>query len=236
MPYEQIFHEIFQITSVNNHEVSRWQDVRIEILNNIMNDKKILLTLQDKYNEKIMYPIKYDPSILNMEGDIIQNIGLNISYPNNDSIIGTVSGKQNNKNIKTGDKIISINETPIKSWTNLVEYIHAHPDTSINIVAERMNERVEYTAMILNKNNIGFFDGISNLVNKTINTRNTNIETINNKRINTPLVGSLANAWTETKTPDRTKNVPSRLSINVRIERIIVQFIKILFLSATTIV
>ena len=152
--------EIFQITSVNNHEVSRWQDVRIEILNNIMNDKKILLTLQDKYNEKIMYPIEYDPSILNMEGDIIQNIGLNISYPNNDSIIGTVSGKQNNKNIKTGDKIISINETPIKSWTNLVEYIHAHPDTSINIVAERMNERVEYTAMILNKNNIGFL-GVS---------------------------------------------------------------------------
>ena len=39
--------------------------------------------------------------------------------------------------------------------------------------------------------------------------------TINkNMRMNNPLVGSVAKAWTEVKTPDRTRNVPSKLNEN----------------------
>ena len=152
--------ETFQITSVNDKNVARWQDVRIEILNNIMNDEEILLTLSSKDNEEIKYPLPYDSSILNNEGDIIQNIGLNISYPNNESIIGTVTNKQNNKNIQVGDKIISINGISINSWIDFVKYIHDNPNTFIDIVAERDSQIVEYRAKILNKDNIGFL-GVS---------------------------------------------------------------------------
>tara|TARA_B100001109_G_scaffold111132_1_gene90708 strand:+ start:1204 stop:2520 length:1317 start_codon:yes stop_codon:yes gene_type:complete len=152
--------ETFQITSVNDKNVARWQDVRIEILNNIMNDEEILLTLSSKENEEIKYPLPYDSSILNNEGDIIQNIGLNISYPNNESIIGTVTNKQNNKNIQVGDKIISINGISINSWIDFVKYIHDNPNTFIDIVAERDSQIVEYRAKILNKDNIGFL-GVS---------------------------------------------------------------------------
>jgi len=152
--------ETFQITSVNDKNVARWQDVRIEILNNIMNDEEILLTLSSKENEEIKYPLPYNSSILNNEGDIIQNIGLNISYPNNESIIGTVTNKQNNKNIQVGDKIISINGISINSWIDFVKYIHDNPNTFIDIVAERDSQIVEYRAKILNKDNIGFL-GVS---------------------------------------------------------------------------
>ena len=152
--------ESYQIISVNDENVSRWQDVRIEILNNVMNDQVILLTLMDSDNNKIKYPLIYNPSILNNEGDIIQNIGLNVVYPNNEAIIGTVSNKQNNSNIKIGDKITSINEVPINSWTEFVKFIHNNPNKLINIKAERDDELVEYTANILAKNNIGFL-GVS---------------------------------------------------------------------------
>ena len=148
--------ESYQIISVNDEGVSRWQDVRIEILNNVMNDKAILLTLQDSDNKKIKYPLIYNPSILNDEGDIIQNIGLNIVYPNNEAIIGTVSNKQNNNNIRIGDKIISINGISINTWTEFVKFIHKNPNQLINIEAERDNELVKYKANILTKNNIGF--------------------------------------------------------------------------------
>ncbi len=40
---------IYQITSVNNISVQRWQDVRIEILNNVMNEKPITLSLIDTF-------------------------------------------------------------------------------------------------------------------------------------------------------------------------------------------
>ena len=152
--------DTFQIISVNDKNVARWQDVRIEILNNVMNNEDISLTLLDSENEKIEYPLAYNPSILNSEGDIVQNIGLNISYPNNESIIGTVTNKPNNRNIKIGDKIISINETPINSWTELVKFIHDNPNTLININAKRDNKMIEYDANVLSKNGLGYL-GIS---------------------------------------------------------------------------
>ena len=46
-----------------------------------------------------------------------------------------------------------------------------------------------------------------------------------------PRVGSVANACTEVMTPDRTKNVPSKLSANAQIASKIVQFLKIPLLS-----
>ena len=46
----------------------------------------------------------------------------------------------------------------------------------------------------------------------------------NNKRIKTPLFGSLANAWTETRTPDLTRKVPSKLKSKVIIDKKRVQF------------
>ena len=152
--------EKFEIISVNNENVSRWQDVRVEILNNVINNQAISLTLVNSEKNKIKYPLSYNSSVLNDEGDIIQNIGLNIIYPNNEAIIGTVTNKENNKNIKVGDKIISINGTPINSWTDFVKFIHNNPNTLINIVSERENQKVSYDANILNKNNKGFL-GIS---------------------------------------------------------------------------
>ena len=41
--------------------------------------------------------------------------------------------------------------------------------------------------------------------------------------MNTPRAGSLAKAWTEVSTPERTRKVPSRLSEKVRIASRMVQ-------------
>ena len=51
----------------------------------------------------------------------------------------------------------------------------------------------------------------------------------NNNNINTPLVGSLAKAWTDTRTPDLTKKVPNRLKRKVIIDKKSVQFCKDFF-------
>ena len=70
---------IYQITSVNNTPVQRWQDVRVEILNNVMNDKPITLSLIDTLENMTEYKLSYHPSVLNKEGDIIKNIGINVA-------------------------------------------------------------------------------------------------------------------------------------------------------------
>src|ERR1700684_3476301 len=53
-------------------------------------------------------------------------------------------------------------------------------------------------------------------------------------RINTPRVGSVANAWTDVSTPERTRKVPSSDSEKARIESRMVQTLSALRFSITT--
>ncbi len=152
--------DTYQVISVNETSVKRWQDVRIELLNNIMDQNNISLSLIDKDNNPLKYDLPYNSSILNSEGDIIQNIGIKPFYPSADTTIGSVSNDTNNKNIQVGDKILSINETIISSWNEFVQFIRNNPDTKISITANRNNQIVVYDATVLNKDGNGFL-GVS---------------------------------------------------------------------------
>ncbi len=159
-PKINLENDTYQIISVSGNDVQRWQDVRVEILNNVINNKSIDLYLRNDDNREMTHNLSYLPSILNKEGDIIQNIGLNVVYPNNLPIIGTVNKQSNNKNFQVGDRIISINETITESWIDLVNYIQTNPNTDISVIVERDNNIFEYTARILDKNGRGYL-GIS---------------------------------------------------------------------------
>ncbi|MEC7677094.1 MAG: RIP metalloprotease RseP [Pseudomonadota bacterium] len=159
-PKINLLDDTYQIISVNGNEVQRWQDVRVEILNNVINNKSINLFLRSPENQELTYNVTYLPSILNDEGDIIQNIGLSVVYPNNLPIIGSLNEQANNENIQVDDKIISINGIMIESWADLVDYIQTNPNTDISVMVERQESIIEYTARILDKNGMGFL-GIS---------------------------------------------------------------------------
>ena len=155
--------DTYKITAVNNQQVERWQDVRLEILNNVMNKKQISLSLISPLNTVRDYKLNYNPAILNKEGDIIQNIGLNIVYPNRDAIIGTVTNDSNNSNIMVDDKILYVDNILVSSWDDFVTLIHSNPNKTVNITALRLNNTVSYPVTILNKNSKGFL-GVSHKV------------------------------------------------------------------------
>jgi regulator of sigma E protease len=155
--------DYYKIVAVNDKQVERWQDVRIEILNHVMNNNEILLSLSNPLDKIRSYKLNYNSTVLNKEGDIIKNIGLNTIYPNREAIIGSINIHTNNKNMMIGDKILYMNDTLINSWDDLVSFIHSNPDSSINIIAKRGNNTVNYPIEILNKNEKGFL-GVSHKV------------------------------------------------------------------------
>ena len=152
--------DTYQIISISGKDVQRWQDVRVEILNNVINNQSIILSLRNDDKQELTHNLSYSPSILNEEGDILQNIGLNIVYPNNLPIIGSINKQPNNNNFQVGDRIVSVNGIITESWMDLVQYIQKNPNTDISVMVERDNSIFEYTARILDKNGRGFL-GIS---------------------------------------------------------------------------
>ena len=121
-----------------------------------------------RINQELTHNLTYSPSILNEEGDIIQNIGLNVVYPNNLPIIGSINKQPNNKNFEVGDRIISVNGIMTESWADLVQYIQINPNTDISVMVERDNNIFEYTARILDKNGKGFLGISKKLMNPVL--------------------------------------------------------------------
>ena len=165
-PKIELKNDSYQIVSVNETKVQRWQDVRVELLNNIINDNKITLSLTNNKNISYSHKLSYDSSILNEEGDIIQNIGLNVIYPDNSAIIGSVDKQFNNSNFQVGDRILSINSSQIKSWRDLVQFIQDNPDTDIDVLVDRDDEIIKFDAKVLNKNGKGFL-GVSKKIDES---------------------------------------------------------------------
>ena len=156
----------YQIISVSGNDVQRWQDVRVEILNNVINNKSIELSLRSDENQELTRNLLYSPSILNEEGDIIQNIGLNVVYPDNSPTIGSINKQPNNQNFQVGDRVISVNGIMTETWLDFVQYIQNNPNTDISVMIERDNIISEYTARILDKNGRGFL-GISKKIDES---------------------------------------------------------------------
>ena len=143
-----------------------------------MNNTQILLSLTNSLDSIREYKLIYDPAVLNAEGDIIQNIGLNIVYPNREAIIGTVSNKSNNSNIMIGDKILYVDNALVSTWDDFVTLIHSNPNKTVNNTALRSNNTINYTVTILNKNSKGYLGvshkaDMSDYVNVSYSFRNS---------------------------------------------------------------
>ena len=63
--------------------------------------------------------------------------------------------------------------------------------------------------------------------------RAPNTKYVNIPKINKPLSGSRANAWTEVKTPERTRKVPNKLAAKDKIDSNKDQFLNTPLLSVT---
>ncbi len=155
----------FTVVNVNQKDVTRWQDVRVEILNNIMESKKLILGLEGDGGSNKNLILQYPNDILNKEGDIVQNLNIDIVYPNNEPIIGSISHSDNNKNILEGDEILSINNQNVNTWTDLVTIVKNNPNRTVEIIAKRSDAIVNYNVHIGSKSGSGFL-GVGNLINK----------------------------------------------------------------------
>ena len=189
-----IDHEIFstsenlEIKKVNNTSTKRWQDVRVEILNSIINNETISIHMINERNEKYVVSIPYNPDILQEKGDILSNIGINPKTPEFSTKIGFV---ENNSpaslaGLAKNDVILSINDQEVATWSSYVSIIQNNPNNILRLKILRDKRNVEVilvpSVKELNGKNIGYA-GVSPdksaLSKYTVNVKYSLLDSIN---------------------------------------------------------
>ena len=137
---------IVEITEVNNIETKRWQDVRVEVLNAVVEgDKKIDFLIRSNTGEQKILSVKVNEDILKKDGDVIKNIGI---VQMNPELSTTISYVQNNSpaslaGFQIDDEIISIDDSPVRTWNEYVQIIHNNPGNILQVGVLRNDERID---------------------------------------------------------------------------------------------
>ncbi len=137
----------YEIIRVNNTDTKRWQDVRVEILNSVVNSNNLNLTIRSESNYIQDLNIQYDKNILKMDGDIIENIGLNIKTPEIPAIIGTVEDNSPAflAGLEVGDQVILINNLKVKNWEIFTNILRKNPNNILQLKVLRDNSYLDIT-------------------------------------------------------------------------------------------
>ena len=135
----------YEIIEVNNVETQRWQDVRVEVLNAVVNKTKLNLLIKDHKNNTKNININYDADILQKDGDVIINLGFNPKAPEIPSVIGNI---ENNSpaslaDLQVGDEILSVNDKNIDNWDSLVKEIQDNPNNILRLKINRSGEQLD---------------------------------------------------------------------------------------------
>jgi len=133
------FHEIIEVNGV---ATQRWQDVRVEILNAVVNKTRLNVLVKDYKNNISAININYDDNILQEDGDIILNLGFNPKTPEIPSVIGTIKNNSpaSLAGLHVGDQILSVNDKNIKNWDSLVTIIQNNPDNILKLKVNRFEK------------------------------------------------------------------------------------------------
>jgi len=152
-----------EIYKVNDVETKRWQDVRIQVLDKIIDKEELILHLKDDDGRELTVPINIDnETVLNEDGDILTNIGIvpkKLEFP---PIIGSI---ENNtpahlSGLEPGDIIKKVNDIEIITWSDWTNIIKSNPDNILQLSVIRFNKEYDLilvpASKVINGETLGY--------------------------------------------------------------------------------
>lgn len=146
----------YQIIAVNEQSATRWDSVMETSLQELLDNKQQLVySIKDQYNRHYDLTIPVNNLTIDdiAEGQFFEKIGFQPFRPPWPAIIGEImpNSAAEKAGLQYGDKIISMDNQPVKDWQAWAKYITNNPDKNINTIIERDQQQIE---LILKPDNI----------------------------------------------------------------------------------
>jgi regulator of sigma E protease len=128
--------------------VDNWQDVRLMLLESVLEDGRTELAVTSEQGESVRRVLSFDNSdLLRQDGEILENIGLAPWQPVLEPVIAEVQpgGAAERSGLQPGDRIMSADAQPVATWASWVDYVRSHPAVEIRLTVARNGNTVETT-------------------------------------------------------------------------------------------
>ncbi len=140
----------YQIVAVNKQSATRWDSVMETSLQALLDNKQELVySIQDQNNRH--YDLRISVNNISIDdiaqGQFFEKIGFQPFRPPWPAIIGEImpNSAAEKAGLQYGDKIISMDNKPVKDWQSWAKYITENPDKNLSTIIERDQQQIELT-------------------------------------------------------------------------------------------
>ena len=128
------------ILSINGQAIQSWEEIRWELLNRVLQGDPVTIqvrTVQGEIISRVLDLKALAPS--DLDGNFLQKLGLLPIQPLLPPILGqlTEGGVAQQAGLRTGDRVMRVEERSITRWSEFVEAVRSHPGQAMKLDIDR---------------------------------------------------------------------------------------------------
>ena len=128
------------ILSINGQAIQSWEEIRWALLNRVLQGDPVTIqvrTVQGEIISRVLDLKALAPS--DLDGKFLQKLGLLPIQPLLQPVIGqlTEGGVAQQAGLRTGDRVMRVEERNIKRWSEFVEAVRSHPGQTLKLDIDR---------------------------------------------------------------------------------------------------
>ncbi|WP_133717912.1 RIP metalloprotease RseP [Methylocaldum gracile] len=138
------FSEGDEIVAVAGEATPTWNQAMGELLERIMEGEAIPVDVKTKGGEQLQRTLTVPEELAQQPNLLYQRLGIRPWEPDIPPIIDRVEsgGAAERAGLQAGDRLVSVDGRPIRTWREWVDHVRAHPNASLEVVVERGGERL----------------------------------------------------------------------------------------------
>ena len=128
------------ILSINGQAIQSWEEIRWELLNRVLQGDPVTMqvrTVQGDIISRVLDLKGLAPA--DLDGNFLQKLGLLPIQPLLQPVIGKLSegGVAQQAGLRTGDRVMRVEERSITRWSEFVEAVRSHPGQILKLDLDR---------------------------------------------------------------------------------------------------
>ena len=133
------------IQRIGNKTVTTWQDVSLTLLEASLKSKNVEIEAKSGSNET--HVLNLDLSQIKKEDydtDFLAKLGISAYFPSIPAVFGDIvtDSPAQKAGLKTNDKVVAVNDKPIKTFEEFANIMRANPNKSLKIDVIRANKNL----------------------------------------------------------------------------------------------
>ena len=128
------------ILSINGQAIQSWEEIRWELLNRVLQGDPVTMqvrTVQGEIISRVLDLKGLAPA--DLDGNFLQKLGLLPIQPLLQPVVGKLSegGVAQQAGLRTGDRVMRVEERSITRWSEFVEAVRSHPGQILKLDLDR---------------------------------------------------------------------------------------------------